>query len=362
MASTSFDMTAVGACELIRAEAVDIAKENAPFLLGRATGALDFITNPQNGTIAQTVISDPGEKVHTLRILYDQRTKPCQVSTDPNTNICNDTTITTPRKQAFVNIDKKITSPARYFSNNDLVVNCMPKSEFIRQRLMNDLRATRERFDEIILAELNARVGIIQSWDGTTTAAGSYRNNQLLSIQSAQDIPLPANYENIIMDYQNMEFSGTPAIIGQGYLDKFFKLQQMSCCNSATPYAEALQAAGAAYYFDQAANSVLGANKFIVVPYGIVHLLTFNKNNNISINTELEAHTVVTDPVNPAIKWNLDFKWDCTVEQWKYEYSLHWTLFNVIQSDSFGIDTGTPDCGDELLGVTGIFGYQATRS
>lgn len=359
MANTSFDMSAVGACELIRAEAVDIAKENAPFNLGRATGALDFITNPQNGTIAQNVISDPGEKVHTLRILYDQRTKPCQVSTDPTTNICNDTTITAPRKQAFVNIDKKITSPARYFSNNDLVVNCKPKNEFIRERLMNDLRATRERLDEVLLAELNARQGLIYNWDGGTSS--TYKNLQLLYQQNGQDIPQPGNYENILMDYQNMEFSGTPAVIAQGYFDKFIKLQQMSCCNATTPYGDALAGAGVAYYFDQAVNSIVGNNKALVIPYGIMHLLTFNKNNNININTELEAHTVVTDPVNPALKWNLDFKWDCTVEQWKYEYSLHWTVFNVIQSDSFGTDSGTPDCGDELSGVTGVFGYQITR-
>jgi hypothetical protein len=74
----------------------------------------------------------------------------------------------------------------------------------------------------------------------------------------------------------------------------------------------------------------------------------------------LEAHTVVTDPENPALKWNLDFKWDCTTERWKYMYSLHWTLFNIFQSDSFGTDTGTPDCGDELFGMTGVYGYQVT--
>ena len=40
---------------------------------------------------------------------------------------------------------------------------------------------------------------------------------------------------------------------------------------------------------------------------------------------------------------------------------LHWTLFNVIQSDSFAGDSGTPDCGDELAGVTGVWGYTATQ-
>lgn len=363
MAATSFAMNAVGACDAIRAEATDIAGQNAPFNLGRQIGALDFITDPQNDVgLTSEVVSSASQKVTTLRILYDQRTKPCQVSTDPNTNICSDSLTTVTRKQAFVDIDKKITTPARYFDNDEMVVLCKGTKEFIRERLLNDLRAGRERLDEILLAELNARVGKRYGWSGDTTAAGSYANLQLLSIQNGQDIPLPGNYENIIMDYQNMQLSGIPAIIGQGYLDKFFKLQQMACCNSATPYGQAIAGAGAAYYFDQAANAVLGANKVLVLPYRIMHLLTFNKNNNININTELEAHTVITDPENPRIKWNLDFKWDCATEQWRYEYSLHWTVFNVFQSDSFGTDTGTPDCGDELFGMTGIFGYAITRS
>ena len=48
MPATSFAMNAIGACDAIRAEATDMAGQNAPFNLGRATGALDFITDPQN--------------------------------------------------------------------------------------------------------------------------------------------------------------------------------------------------------------------------------------------------------------------------------------------------------------------------
>lgn len=368
MPATSFDMNAVGACDAIRQEATALAGMNAPFLLGRATGALDFITDPQNVQgLSSEVVSSSDEKVTTLRILYDQRTKPCQVSTDPNTNVCVDTPTSPPRKQAFVNIDKKITTPARYFSNADMVVLCKEmgddkKAGHIRDRLQNDLRAGRERLDEIILAELSARRGKIYSWDGTTTAAGSSKTLQLLSSTGGQDVPLPSNYVNMTMDYQNMQFEGVPAVIGQGYFDKYMKLQQMACCNSTTPFSQAVEAAGMAYYFDQAANAVLGANQVVVMPYGIIRLLTFNKNNNINFSTPQEAHTVVTDPVNPFLKWNLDFKWDCDTERWKYQYSIHWTLFNVIQSDSFGIDSGTPDCGDELFGITGVAGYNITRA
>lgn len=368
----SYPVSAIGACDAIRAEATALAKDNAPFNLGRANGMLDFVTNPLNSQGVDIRELEDGETIRSLALYYDQRTKPCQVSTDPSTNVCNDTGTTVTRKKSIVDIDKKISSPARYFSVDDMAVLCSDKtggnnatkkSSFIRERLENDLRATRERFDEILLAEANARVGRYYGWQGNTGTG--YRNIQLLDNNNTQQpdqaLPLGANFVDIMMDYQNHQFSGVPAVIGQGILDKMIRLNKLACCNSATPYEDAVQAAGVAYYFDQAANAVLGANKFLVIPYGILHLFTYNVNKSINFGNDLEAHIVVQDPVNPRLKWNLDFKFDCTVNKWKYMYSLHWTVFNVIQSDSFASDSGTPDCGDELAGITGIWGYTATQ-
>lgn len=368
-----FPYDAVGACDAIRKEATALAGENAPFNLGRQTGMLDYITNPLYGAdIEKSVVSDDGETIATMRLLYDQRTRPCQVSTDPNTNICTDTPITPTRKQAFVQIDKKITSPTRYFSVSDMAVLCDPdKNTFIRTRLQNDLRATRERWDEILLAEGLARRGKIYHFDGTTTNAGANKTIQLLDSNNVnnpdQQLPLPSNFVNLQLDYQKMQFSGTPAIVGEGILHKFMTLEKLACCNAAIPFEDAVAQSGMQYYYDQAANSVLGSTgipqtstNFLMLVPGALHLLTYQKNNIIKFSTPLEAHTVVQDPVIPGLYWNLEFKWDCDSERWKYHYSTHWTLFNVFQSDSFGSDTGTPDCGDELAGVTGVFGYSAT--
>lgn len=364
MPATSFAMNAVGACDAIRKEVTDAMGQNAPFNLGRETGALDFLTDPANNTGVDVtdIMPSEGKKVATLRILYDQRSRACQVSTDPATNICTDTPIYTPRKEALVNISKKITTPSRYFSNADMVVLCTDMNEFIRTRLLSDLRAGRERLSEIILAEMAARTGKRIGWDGSTTAAGSWRTLQLLATSGGQQIPLPGNFTDIALDFSTMQFGGVPAVIGQGYMQKYLQLNGMACCNTATPYSQAIEAAGLAFYLDQAANSVLGANRVVTATYGALHLLTFNKNNNINFSTPQEAHTVITDPMNPALKWNLEFKWDCDTERWKYHYSLHWEIFNLIQGDAFGTDSGTPDCGDELLGVTGLWGYQVTNA
>jgi hypothetical protein len=369
-----FPYTAVGACDAIRQEATNLLGENAPMNLTRATGMFDYMTNPlYGGDIEKSVVSPDGATIATMRLLYDQPTRACQVSTDPNTNICTDTTTTVARKQAFVEIDKKITSPARHFTVSDMAVLCDPdKNTFIRTRLLNDLRATRERWDEILLAEGLARRGKIYHFDGTTTNAGANKTLQLLDSNNVnhtdQDIPLPSNFVNFQLDYQKMKFGGSPAIVGEGILHKFMTLEKLACCNAAIPFEDAVAQSGIQYYYDQAGNAVLGssgipinANTVLMLVPGALHLLTYQKNNIININTDLEAHTVVTDPVNPSVKWNLDFKWDCSTETWKYSYSTHWTIFNVFQSDSFASDTGTPDCGDDLTGVTGVFGYSVSR-
>lgn len=367
MPATAFDHTIIGACENIRKEAKDMAKGNYAFDLHRINGGLDFVTSEENNGVESSLISyDEGTKVATLKVLYDQRTRPCQASTSLTTNICNDTTTTVTRKQFFKSIGKKISSPARYFSNDDLVVLCDGSQGFIRRRLNSDLAATRERLNEVVLAELLAMRGKIYHHDGTETAAGSNKNLQLLYSQNGQYTPQPLNYVQIEQDFKNMQLAGLPAVIGAGKLDTFIRSNNMACCNSTTPYADAVRTAGAAYFYDHAAGDVLGPDVFLVIPFGIVHFLTFNKNKNImdllgeNGNVGTEIHTIVQDPVYPNLKWNFDMKWDCTVERWKYMYSFHWDIFNIYQSDSFATDTGTPDCTDDLISMTGVFGYKAT--
>jgi hypothetical protein len=368
MPATAFDHTLIGACQNIQREAEDMAGQNYAFNLHRINGGLDFVTSPDNGGIDSTIISPgDGAKLAKAQIFYDQRTRPCQTSTSLTTNICNDSTVTATRKEFIKTIGKKISSIGRYFSNDDLVIICEGSKEFIQKRLNSDLAATRERLNEVILAELYAMRGKIYHHEGAATAAGANKTLQLLYAQNSQNTPQPANYLTIEQDFKNMQLAGFPALIGNGKLDTFIRLNQMACCNSTTPYADAIRTAGAAYFYDHAAGDVFGdADAFLVIPFGIIHMLTFNKNKNIQKvfgndgNLGTEIHSIIQDPVYPNIKWNFDMKWDCTTERWKYMYSLHWDIFNIYQSDSFATDTGTPDCTDDLISMTGVFGYKAT--
>lgn len=363
MAQYNHDL--VGACQAIRHEATELAGMNAPFNLGLMNGALDFITSPDNNMDTEFRLITTNGKLTKGEIFYDQRTKTCQI-TDTLANVCNDDATSPVRKSATITIDNALSTPARFFDNEEMVILCQNKDEFIRRRLFNDLRAAREHFSAKILAALESYAGKLIRWDGTTiTDTGATSPAvQLLYAQNGQKVPQPGNFAEIIKDYERMLLSGVPAIIGDGYFDLYVLLSRLSCCNSTTPYADAIQTMGAAYFKDQQANTVLTNNHILVLPFGITKLVTWNKNVGINFANDLEAHTVVPDPDGYPFSWNFDMKWDCTIERWKFVYSIEYSVFNVYQADSFAADgegdspDTSPDCNDELDGSYGVFKYQ----
>lgn len=361
MAQFNFDLG--GACERIVRQAADLAGENYAFRMGRKVGMLDFITDPENGAVDSELLTwNQRTKIGKLKILYKQRTKPCEILTGDDAheaNVC-DPGSTPQIKEAFVDLEDKISTPVRDFTNDEMVVICEDTEAFINQFLMSDLRAARERFDEVLLAEVLQMVGPARHWDGTTTAAGSFKNKALLRQEGGQYVPLDANYTDFLQDYQNMQFSGVPAVIGQGYFAKYMLLNKLACCNSSTPYDMAVDGAGGlAFYEDAAANSILQPNRVIMSAYDVLHLVTFNENRNIMINSETVKHIVIDDPAGYPFQWDLDFKWDECTKTWKFKYSMYYKLFNVFQPDSFKGNSPavSPACIDENRGITGVWGY-----
>lgn len=364
----NYNLDIIGACERIRVEAETLAGQNYAFNLKKKTGALDFITSPENGGVDASLISwDGGRKIATLKLLYDQRTKRCEIITDCNSNVCDEGS-TPVRKQALINIENCLKTPVREYHNQDMVALCKDTQEFMRMRMMSDIIAAHEQLSFQILAEMDNQIGTNDEWDGTTTAAGAYKDIQLLTTNSGQRIPLPGNWAEVMEDYANNQLTGQPAAIGQGNLAMFMKLHGMSCCNATTPYGEAAINGDARFYLDQNANEVLGSNKFILAAYRALHLLTFNENRNIGINTPTQVHTVIPDPMGYPFDWNLDFYFDKCDKMWKSQLSLVWGIFNVFQADSFGTagegtsPDASPDCADSLDGMTGVFGYNATQA
>src|SRR5690606_18688542 len=369
MAQPTFDFNLAGVCEAILKNARDLAGQNYAMNLSRQTGALDFLLDPANGSI-KTDLSQRGKNIVRGRVIYKQPTKACEILDGEDareTGICDDT-IESEEKEVDVVIDDAVATKPRQFTAAKFNTICQDVQSFVREYLESDMRALRERLDEKILAKMAADAGVKVRQAGNVVPAGVYTDVALLHTTTGQSVPLIGNYqEQLLLDYATMKFSGTPALIGQGNLQAFLALANMSCCNSSNiSYDSAVAGAGAAVFIDQAANSVLGAaNRFLMAAFGASHLLWFNKNVGMNKpNTDLVRHIVVPDPIYPRLSWDLDFKWDECEEAWIYQLSASFDVFNVFQADSFSTDSGasSPSCDDELLGVTGIWGYRATKT
>lgn len=365
MADFNFDLA--GVCERIIRQAKDLTgPENYAMNLGRSVGALDYILAPQNGKLKATI--EQSGKIKRAKVLYKQRTMPSEVLSGEvakAAGLC-DTAEEPVEKSVNVQIEDRVFIGPRKFSNENLVQICQDTESWVKEFLVSDLRAMREKLDIKILSVLWDYQGVNKRQDGTVKVADDPATVQLLATTGSQKVPLTGNYNDMLMDYQNMQFSGLPVLIGQGNLQTYYALAGIACCNSTTPYADALSRSGAAFFLDQSANEVFGTaanqTRALMTTFGASHLLWFNENNNIMINTPTVAHIVVPDPVYPQLKWDFDFKFDECEKQWIYAYSAYFDTFNVFRADSFKQNENSPGDDDELLGVTGIWGYKVTSA
>lgn len=362
MADLNFSL--VDVCPQILRGAQDLAKQNYSMNLQKALGTLDFLTDPANGGLKTSYTQD-GPKAIRAKVTYKQRTLPCEVQDGEDAKdvtIC-DTAVESTTKSVDVQVDDMIATTPRKFTNTNMVQICQDMDSFVKEYLDSDLRAAREKLNSKSLSKIAVNIGVNKRQNGTDTLADTYTDLTVTGTSNGQKIPLSGNYNEALMDYQNNQFTGIPAFIGQGNLQTYYQLAGLACCNTATPYGDALSKAGAAFYLDQSATSVLGPNdgsgdtRGLMLAFGSSHLLWFNENTNINIQSPTIAHIVVPDPIYPQLKWDMNFKWDECNMVWIYNFSANFDIFNVYQSDSFKVNDPTPACDDELYGVTGIWGY-----
>lgn len=355
-----------GACAKIVRQLSDLTKQNTPFGLGRQTGMLDLLTDPNNGGVKLDLNNvQQGRKFVKTKVHYKTRIKPCEWLTDSSVpSICNEGSEPV-ENSVDVTISKHFSSPVRSFTNADMINICQDTGQFINEYMMSDMRAGREKVDEYLLAQADGYSGRIRQQNGSAEIPpGGHLSKKLLGSDSTigYQVPLFANYADILLNYQYDQLNGVPMLVGDGILQKFFMLSKYSAANSTgVAYDAAIAQAGAAYYYDQATSSILGANKFLVIAPNTLHLLWFNENRNINIDSPTRRQVVVPDPVYPGLNWDLDFEYTCD-KVWSYKISAWADMFSAVRSDAFGTDYSPQNaCEDELAGMTGVFGYLATQ-
>src|SRR6478752_3243049 len=180
----------VGACAAIRAEAADLQGINSAYGLKRKTGMLDFITSEDNGPAANAKLISFEDKIATLQVFYDQRTKECQITDDCDVSVC-DTGATPLRRQFLFEADNCLYTPVRKYSASDMEALCKDTKTFMRERGFSDLRAAKEHLSMKLLAEVDAFKGQNRRFSGAVSAVGSSPTVDLIATDSfGQSIPL----------------------------------------------------------------------------------------------------------------------------------------------------------------------------
>lgn len=355
-----------GGCEKILRQMSDLTKNNYPFLLGSKTGIIDFLLNPLNGSIKLDLNNaQMGKKYVRTKLVYKKPTLACEILEDDDIPQLCDTGAEPEEETVDVTITKRIGTDVRKFSNDKMINICQDTESFIREYMLSDMKALREKAASYLLTTADAASGVNHRHNGTDVPAGTNTDIQVMGTSSDTGtiVPLYGNFIDIGLDYTNNLFNGYPHIVGQGYMQKFFELQKWSCCNSTgVAYDSAIAQSNTAFYLDQQANAALGANEVLAFAPNVAHLLWFNKNHNINIDSSLVKKIVVPDPVYPQLKWDMDWKFNECDDTWVYTLSAWLDLFAAIQDDAFGDDEASPSpaCETALLGVNGIFKYRAT--
>lgn len=340
-----------------------LTKENYAFDLRRPTGTLDMLLDPSNGRVVMNN-TQMGRKYHSTTVHYKLRTKPCEILVGSTSTLCD--TATEPAELSkTVDITQSVSTTPKKFTNDRMINICQDTQAFVREYLLSDMNAMKEKVNDILLAKLDAGSGRNHRYDGTNVAEITNTTLQLLGTDSTigTQVPLFANFADIMLDFRHNQQNGIPNLIGEGVLSKFWQLQNFSCCNSnGVAYDNAIAQSGHAFWLDHGANAVLGANEFLVVAPNVAHVLWFNKNKNININTEIQQHVVLPDPDYPTLGWNFDFYFDKCEKTWVYTLSADFDLFTP-PTDQFGSeDLSSPICADAMVGTTGIFKYRATTT
>lgn len=352
-----------GACEVMLRYMADYQGSNYAFLLAKKPGMLQAITSPYNLAAAraeQLALSDQRGKIKKARIVYSQRTLASEAQTGSagiNASVC-DPGETVEEKEVLVDISNRIATRTLKFTNVQLNELCENPQAFMDKYILQELRAGREALNSAVGTLVAAGAGVNNDDDGTPTAAGTYKSVKLITINSTttERTPLFSNFNTVKRDYENNQLNGAPILVGQGVLDEYFELSQLACCNSVTPFSDAVNRSGVAFFEDRSANAYLGAaNRFLSIAPGATMLLTYNENRALGINSELAKHITMADPEVPGLVWDIDFKWDECEKAYIWMASVWWDIFNTFQADSFS----SPD---ELRGMTGIFKYLATAS
>jgi len=334
-----------GICEKIQSSLIDIMKQKAPQLNRTKVGYLDFLLSPQNTAGVQVIPIDQGNgKKRTVRVKYLQRGLESDIIDDAPEG-CT-TSLEKEPKETDVDIENYKGTKGLKFTEDEMRKLCEADSVYINNVIRAEIDPLIVSLDKSLIALQATNFGKFNP----DVSPADYKTVNLL--YGDRDEPLYIGEKKIITDFENLNASGRPSLIGSGKLDDYAMQQKIGCCND---YGVNLAGAGNFDYFnDRFVGSVLGdADKFIAAMPGYVQLLTWNKYVGTYMKENATfSHTTLIDPFT-GLKFDMKIHYDDCNEFFYMQFGLWYELF-FLPTDAFAY-------GDELAGVNYTLQYQAAK-
>lgn len=333
-----------GLCEKVQTSVVNLMKNNAPEVKRTPVGYLQAIMSPANRAGFSAIPVDQGNgKKRTVRATYAQRGTEADI-TDTYNNGCTPEISKVPF-ETDIEVNTPLSTLGISFSEDEMRKLCEDDDVWMARVVNAELNP--------FMTALNKRLIALQAANFGNFSGGSNVVKSRKLINSATN---SADYygENLILnDFEDIDATGRPILIGSGKLRDYTRLTDIGCCNNLGT--DLGQAGDFDFFQDRMVGGILGnVDDFIGLAPGNVQLVTYNKyvgkykkeNDVFSKGTFIDPYT--------GIKLDMRWKYDDCNEVYTLTFGLWYELF-FLPDDAFA-------AGDELNGVNYSLHYRATAA
>lgn len=299
-------------CPAIQQGLTEIYGANLSSKLRSDLGMLKALTSPQNKAgFTMSPLSVKG-KVKKVQVIWTPRLCEDAFGADPNT--CDATIFPEPYSDEISGFTP-LFSEWIGFEKSDLDLLCQDNEEYRMQFIKDNFEPFFSKLNKEVLAVIAANFG---NWGNGSNAAKSY---EMINSSNAGNFEGEADF---MLDMKEININDKPFVVGAGNMYKYALMSKIGCCNDGG--IDMSQTGNFNMFFDQAVNTVIGANHFVAMAPGMVQLVFHNEfvDKFVMINDSFVMTTIVDPATNLSLDLHIRFD-DCQ-KQWAIKFGLNYKV------------------------------------
>lgn len=338
-------ITAAELCNIVQTSLQQVATENDLAMRRTPTGVASALNSSENKAGFSEPVFNTLPDGKTQKAVIGYWKKGCE-STDEVESVCESGSAVN-----MTYIEKSISqyraTPVLLFTDAQMRTICGSSAAYRANALAT--------YIDKMFRDMNADLATLaiaaagNHYDGVTGTV----NVPMLYWDGLNEAAKPQGQVDVRENFENLGYMGRPILVGNGYLSRYMKYQDIGCCND---YGQIIgESDPFAFYRDlDYGTAASNANAFLAFAPGAMQLLVAPKFvGEFAINAPQRARMSIVDPYT-GLPIDMDVSQDCDMN-WRVKYSINFDLF------------ATPDdvneCeGDGGEGTNGIFKYVATRT